>query len=110
MANVESLNRTLGKFIMTYLTNKGHNDWTELLDKLRTGLNDIRKVRKDENLETYTPKMINLEHDPKYKVNDLVYRRLEKPLDETGQKYHNSKFRQGDMRFELVPRKSCCLL
>ena len=44
--------------------------------------------------------------DPKYQIGDLVYRRLEKPRDRFGNKYHNSHFRQGDARFEInEPRK-----
>jgi len=111
MANVENLNKQIGRFLMTYLNNKSaeldkdYFNWTDIIDVLREGLNDIKKHPKDVNINTYTPKEINVEHPPKYKVGDLVYRRLEKPLDKYGNKYHNSTFRMGDNRFELVPTK-----
>ena len=111
MANVENLNKQIGRFLMTYLNNKSteldkdYFNWTDIIDVLREGLNDIKKHPKDVNINTYIPKEINVEHPPKYKVGDLVYRRLEKPVDRYGNKYHNTTFRMGDNRFELVPTK-----
>ena len=35
----------------------------------------------------------------------MVYRKLEVPVDKFGNKLHGSKFRVGDNRFELIPRK-----
>jgi hypothetical protein len=111
MANVENLNRQIGRFLMTYLTNKteeldeDYHDWTDIVDELRLGLNDIKKHPKDVDMNTFTPKDINLDKPPKFKVGELVYRRLEKPVDKFGNKYHNSTFRAGDNRYELVPRK-----
>ena len=46
-----------------------------------------------------------MDQPPKYKINDLVYRRLEVPVDKFGNKLHNGKFRQGDNRYEMIPRK-----
>ena len=47
-----------------------------------------------------------MQYPPKYKINDLVYRRLEVPVDKFGNRLHNTKFRQGDNRYEVsVPRK-----
>jgi hypothetical protein len=61
---------------------------------------------KDKDLNTYTPKPLNLEHLPKYKVGDLVYRKLEVPVDKYGNKLADIRFRQGDVRFDLKePRK-----
>jgi hypothetical protein len=92
---------------MTYLNNKteeldeDYYDWTDIVDELRHGLNDIKKHPKDVDMNTFTPKDINLDKPPKFKVGELVYRRLEKPVDKFGNKYHNSTFRAGDSRYEL---------
>jgi hypothetical protein len=111
MANVESLNRDLGKLFMTYLTNKSHesgndyNEWTDIVDTVRTELNNIKNHPKDLNPRTHTPPEINIK-EPKYNLGDLVYRRLEKPLNKFGDKYMNQRFRAGDSRFETnEPRK-----
>jgi hypothetical protein len=111
MGNVENLNKQIGRFLMTYLTNKSEElgkeyyNWTDIVDELRHGLNDLKKHPKDVDMNTFTPKEINLDNPPKFKLGELVYRRLEKPLDSFGNKYHNSTFRAGDVRFEMVPRK-----
>lgn len=112
MGNVENLNRQLGRIFMTYLSNKteqlGHpyNDWTDIVDFTRHEINDFKKHPKDISMTDYVPKPLNLDDEPKYEVGDLVYRRLETPKDMYGNKYHNQRFRQGDVRYEtLEPRK-----
>jgi hypothetical protein len=61
----------------------------------------------DANLNKYVPPEINMDQRTEsIKINDLVYRRLEVPIDKYGNKLHNTKFRQGDNRYEVsVPRK-----
>jgi hypothetical protein len=111
MGNVENLNRQIGRFLMTYLSNKSdelntdYTDWTDKIDELRHGLNEIKKHPQDVNLNKYVAKDINIENPPKFKVGDLVYRRLEKPIDKYSNKLHNNRFRAGDNKFEMVPRK-----
>lgn len=112
LSNVENLNRQLGRIFMTYLSNKtvdlGHpyHNWTDIVDFTRHQINHFKTHPKDISMKDYLPKPLNLINEPKYKVGDLVYRRLEKPLDEFGNKYHNQKFRQGDIRYEISePRK-----
>jgi len=112
MANVENLNKQLGRIIMTYLQNKSaelhkeYFEWTDIInDQFRKDFNKIKKHPKDIDLNTYVPKDINLDNPPKYKVGDLVYRRLEIPVDEYGTKLHNGIFRQGDNKFTMVPTK-----
>ena len=47
-----------------------------------------------------------MQFPPKYSIGDLVYRRLEVPVDKFGNRLHNTKFRQGNNRYEVsVPRK-----
>lgn len=112
MGNVENLNKQLGRLLMTYLTNqserldKDYNDWTDIVDEVRHGLNHMKKHPKDVDMEKFEPKDINLDNPPLYKVGDLVYRRLEKATNRFGDKLHNANFRAGDLRFETnEPRK-----
>lgn len=111
MGNIENLNRQIGRIVNTYMTNKTvelgkeYNEWPDILDDVRKELNAIKKHPKDVDINKYVPKPIHIENGaPRYAVGDLVYRRLEKPIDQFGKKLH-SYFRVGDLRFELVPRK-----
>ena len=63
--NVENLNKQLGR-------------------ELRHYINDAKKHPKDVNLNKYVPPDINMDQPPKYKINDLVFRRLEVPIDKFG--------------------------
>ena len=110
--NVENLNRQIGRILNTYMTNKAIEtgedfyEWTDIIDLVRKELNNIKKHPKDQNINKYVPNDINIQNfKPKYKIGDLVYRKLEVPVDKFGNKLHGSKFRVGDNRFELVPRK-----
>ncbi len=104
MANVERLNKDLGKLFMTYLTYKSHqlgseyNNWDDIIDDVRTELNEIRNHPENKDPYESYPPPTNFT-DPKYKIGDLVYRRLEKPRDRFGNKYHNTAFRSGDSRW-----------
>ena len=111
MGNVENLNKVVGRFLMTYLQNKSmelncdYYKWTNIIDELRHNLNDAKEHPKDIDLNKYVPPEINMDQPPKYSINDLVYRRLEVPIDKFGNRLHNTKFRQGDNRYEIIPRK-----
>jgi hypothetical protein len=76
-----------------------------VVDDLRHNINDVKKHPQDVNLNKYVPPEIDMDLPPNYKINDLVYRRLEVPIDKFGNKLHNTNFRQGDVRFEFIPRK-----
>lgn len=111
LGNVENLNKQLGKLFMTYLTDQSfqkdydYNEWTDIVDFVRKELNDMKEHPKDKDPREYIPPDISPKK-PKYNIDDLVYRRLEVPRDRFGNKYHNSKFRSGDNRFETnEPRK-----
>ena len=97
---VENLNRQIGRVLMTYLTNKSeeygydYREWTDIVDELRHNLNDAKKHPKDEDLKTYVPKEINMDSLPKFKIGDIVYHRLEIPVDKTGTKLQDGRFRQ----------------
>jgi len=76
-------------------------EWTSIIDELRHNLNDAKKHPKDVDLNKYVPPDINMDQPLKYnKINALVYRRLEVPIDKFGNRLHNMKFRQGDNRYE----------
>lgn len=110
LANVENLNKQLGKIFMTYLTHKsielGHEytNWDDIVDDVRQELNKLKIHPKDENPYTYPMSEPNISSPPKYNVGDIVYRVLEKPSSIGGNQLYGS-FRSGDRRFDLVPRK-----
>ena len=111
MANIEALNKQLARLFNGYMnqkeeeTGKLYKEWDDIVNLVRKELNKIRKkTLKPFNMNDYP--VPDLEKAPKFKVGDLVYRRLEKPIDKFGNKYHNAKFRQGDNRYEInEPRK-----
>jgi len=90
MGNVENLNKVVGRFLMTYLQNKSmelncdYYEWTDIIDEFRHNINDAKKHPKDANFNSYVPPEINMDQPPKYKINDLVFRRLEVPIDKFG--------------------------
>ena len=102
-ANVENLNSMLGRILLTYLANKEfktkkpYKEWTDIIDKVRTGLNKIRK-RPDGDPFNLNPIPYN-NFTPKYKVGDIVYKKHEKPHNALGQREHG-RFRKGDIRFD----------
>ena len=125
MANVESLNRTLGKLLNGYMnskevqTGKKFVNWTEAVPTIRTELNKIRKKKLPSNINSYeyptTDNTVPLTKrqgvtiykivQPKYKIDDSVHRVLDYPQDALGNKQPTATFREGDFRFEGKPRK-----
>ena len=107
LAPVERLNKDLGQILLTYTSDESikqgieFNEWSNILDTLRTELNKIKIHPPNKDPFTNIPKPLNIENEPKYKIGDLVYRRLEIPYDKYGNKYHNQKFRAGDNRYEI---------
>ena len=106
-ANVESLNRTLGRIINGYMnqvekdTNEEFKEWNNkgTLDIIRKELNEARR-RKDGKIEY---KQIGYD-EPKFKVGDLVQYYLNTPQNIRGEEVRG-KFREGDRRWSLTPRK-----
>ena len=76
-----------------------------MVPKIRKGLNEARNHPKDEDPFTYDMGSINISEEPKYKIGSKVYRPLEKPRNEQGKKHHNSNWRMGDLRFDMIPIK-----
>jgi hypothetical protein len=111
-ANVENANKQINRVLVTFMSNMSiqmgvdYTEWTDMVDELRHAINDMKKHPKDADMNTHRPKTIIVEHEPKYKVGDLVYRRLEKPIDEFGNVLTDTRWRVGDVKFEIKePRK-----
>jgi hypothetical protein len=113
LSKIENVNRQLSRFINGYLNKvgkekgKAYYEWNDktLLETLRTELNKIRKV-KDEDPYTYKQAPIRHTKLPKYKVNDLVIRKLEVPKSEfTNRNEDTKQFREGDLRWDYKEPK-----
>ena len=117
-ANVERLNRTLGRLINGYMnsnenqTGNKSTDWSDILPILRTKLNELRIKKLPKDIYTYhyplfkgDEKIIKKKDDkityefqkPKFKVDEYVHYKLDSPLNTFGEKQHG-KFREGDFR------------
>lgn len=110
MANVERLNRELGRLLNGYMnsieekTGETYKEWVEAVPKIRVMLNSFRKKPEGNPRKDIYP-VANVLIEPKFKVGDVVYRKSEKPLDALGRKQPTQNFRMGDYRFDLTPRK-----
>ena len=86
-------------------TGEIYREWDDLkiLNLIRKDLNKIRKKPEQDIYTTIykTPDYVK----PKYKVGDIVYKRLEAPNNALGNKQNTKNFRMGDYRFDRVPRK-----
>jgi hypothetical protein len=109
LANVESLNKLLGRLFNGYMnyrekeTGKIYKEWNDVIETIRKDLNEIRKKEeKDRFTEIYpVPEF----RTPKFKVDDLVYYKLDYPENALGQKQPTPKFRAGDYRWHMIPTK-----
>ena len=112
MANVESLNKQVGKIFTLYMnqkeleTEEQYNEWDEIIDEVRTELNKHRVIKlpkyKDWNLKFYDPVKAG---EPKFKIGDMVYYKLETPMNALNNRVNDTKFRQGDFRYNPVSKK-----
>ena len=80
-----------------------YNDWIDVITEVRNDLNDIREIPEGNIFNDVYP--IPPIVEPKYKVGDLVYYRLDIPEDALGNQQPTHKFRTGDYRWKLVPSK-----
>jgi Chromo (CHRromatin Organisation MOdifier) domain len=109
LANVESLNKQLGRLFNGYMnsveakTNKVYKEWDDVIDIVRKDLNEYRKKpTKNRFTEIYpVPEVV----EPKYKVGDLVYYKLNWAESQLGHKQPTPNFRMGDVRYKTVPTK-----
>ena len=103
--SIESVNKLIGRFLNTYMSTNKTNNWTDIdLPKLIKKLNKIRKIE-DEDPFSYIhapPKTII----SKYEIGDVVYRKLDRPIDENNNPIKEHGFRVGDLRYDkFQPRK-----
>ena len=113
MANAESLNRQLGTILNNYMnqkeldTEKPYNEWTDILPFIRKELNKHRATTlpayKDWNLKIFDPTKV--QGDPKFKMGNLVHRKLDYPKNALGHNQATANFRVGDFRWETNARK-----
>ncbi len=109
LANVENLNKTLGRLLAGYMNAKEeeigrvYKQWTDVVDIIRKDLNEIR-LKKDGNpqYDLFKPPTNAM---PKYKVGDVVFYRSERPMNALGQFQPTMAFRQGDYRYNITDPK-----
>lgn len=112
LANVENLNRTLGRLLNGYmnqreeLTGEVYKEWDspKILNLIRKDLNEFRK-QPVQDIHKIVYKLPDYTKTAKYKVDDLVYRAVEIPKNALGNNQNTHNFREGDYRWDKVPRK-----
>ena len=109
VANIESLNRQLGRLFNGYMnsvenkTGKVYREWTDVADKIRTGLNKLRK--KPAKSKDHIYPIPDTSTKNKYNAGDMVFRQLDQPRNSLNEKVSGDNFREGDNRYDIVPRK-----
>ena len=78
--------------------------WTDVIDVIRTDLNELRQREDgDPQMDIMTPPTDN---KPKFKVNDIVYFKSEKPRNAFGEIQPTKNFREGDYRYNIKDIKT----
>ena len=110
MANVEALNKQLGRLFNGYMnqkeeaTGKVYKNWDDITELVRKELNKLRKKKlKPYNLDDYP--IVNIETQPKFKVGDVVHYKLDWAESALGHKQPTPNFRVGDYRYSRIPKK-----
>ena len=104
--NVEMANKQISTILNAYMnsvereTGSPYKEWTDIIDKIRPMLN---KMRKKETKETPMAEITD-NHEPKFNIGDIVYRKLDKPQDARGYNQNTENFRTGDIRWEFTAR------
>ena len=110
MSNIDALSKQLGRLFNGYMnymetkTGQTYRNWIDVIETIREDLNEIRRVKKIISpFDLKTPDVILTGN--KYKIGDLVYRKLDKPKDALGYNQPTEKFREGDYRWDLKSRE-----
>ena len=104
--NVEMANKQISTILNAYMNNveyktrKVFREWTDIIPEVRKLLNKSRKKVLGEE----TPIAEITDDLPKFKVDDLVYRKLDKPQNMQGVNQNTDYFLSGDIRFEFNAR------
>lgn len=123
MANVESLNKQLGRLFNGFMnavekkTSTEYHEWTKAVPVIRKELNIIRKKKtgtvKTEIEKALKPipkgqesELLNVAATtPKYKVGQLVHVLLDYPENALGRKQPTAQFRMGDYRYSAFAKQ-----
>ena len=111
LSNVDSLCNQIDRILVGYMnlkekeTGKTYHHWTDIIDTVRKELNEMRLRSVPKDIYDYKYPIFNSKHSNKYKVGDIVYRQLDVPHNALGHQENTTKFRTGDYRWDLVPRK-----
>ena len=112
MSSVESLNKELGRLFNLYMnkieeeTGKPFNEWTNIVDTVRTELNNHRIERNKKLMKDYKHNyVLPLNIKPKFNIGDMVHYRLDKPRNGLNQQINTDKFRVGDYKFSRDVKK-----
>ena len=113
LANVESLNKQLGRVFNGYMnfkeeeTGKVYKEWTDIIDEIRIDLNKVRKKKLKNYVDPDDYPTFDIESagNPKYQVGSIVHEKLDWPENSLGLKQPTPEFRQGDYRFSKIPKK-----
>ena len=100
----------LGRLLNGYLNSKEletgrvYKQWTDVIHIIREDLNEIRhREDGDPQNDLITPPT---DAKPKFKINDIVFFKSEKPRNALGQVQPTNNFRMGDYRFDITnPKK-----
>ena len=128
---IDSLCRSLGRLFNGFMntmeaeTKKTYTNWTRVVPQIREKLNEYRDKKLPKNLNNVEyPIFDNMQEKvtlkkvgkvekkittykeilPKYKVGDMVHRKLDAPVNALGVK-QSGKFREGDFKYDTTPRK-----
>lgn len=110
MANVEALNKQLARLFNGYMNGKEkqlgkvYKEWTDIINIVRTDLNEFRKKQYDFVVPDSTYNFATA-GDPKFKLGDIVHYKLDWAENALGNKQPTPNFRVGDFRFSAVPKK-----
>jgi hypothetical protein len=87
-------------------TGEQFNEWDEIIDEVRTELNKHRVIKlpkyEDWNIKMFDPVKAG---EAKYKIGDMVYYKIQTPKNALNNRINDTKFRQGDYRYDPVPKQ-----
>lgn len=111
-SNVENLNKQLGNVFIHYMNSKEieegeqYDNWDDITDTVRKEGNKIRKLKlpkySEWKIKFFDPLKAG---EPKYKLGDFVYRKLDAPRNALNNNQNTKQFRTGDFRWDTTARK-----
>ena len=134
MSSVEALNRQLGRLFNGYMnkkeiaTGKPYNNWTDIVPVVRKMLNDVRKIKLPDDINSHSypvqedlkevkvtvkDKKKGITHTeiqyqrikPKFRVGQMVHRYLDYPKNALGKNQPTAQRREGDYLWETRARQ-----